>query len=196
MGREAQIIVRCIAETGQHFGVGVITETLCGADTDRVRKYHMDREAQYGALENLSQRAVRERIRFLRDEGVLTLSPGQYPVLQLGERAEDIGQNGPRLYMRTVEEERPVADRRRRGGAELEEGPAELFQRLRALRAQIARRQSVPAYVVFSDRTLRELTATRPRTMEELRGISGIGDTKAKRYGQAFLREIEAFLGQ
>ena len=193
VGREAQIIVRCVAETGQRFGVGVIAETLCGADTDRVRKYRMERQAGYGALEALSQRAVRERVRFLLDEEILTLSPGQYPVLRLGERAEDVARNGPALYMRTVEEERPAAVRRQ-VPLELEGGQAELFGRLRALRARIARRQGVPAYVVFSDKTLREMAALQPRTTEELRTISGVGDAKAGRYGEAFLREIGEFL--
>ena len=192
VGREARIIVECVAETGQHFGVGVIAETLCGADTDKVRKYHMDRENSYGALRELSQKAVRERIRFLLDEGILALSPGPYPVLQLGERAEDVARNAPALYMRTMEEERPAA--RLQAPTELEGGQAELFQRLRALRARTARRQGVPAYVVFSDRTLRELAAAQPRSMAELRGISGIGEAKAGRYGQAFLREIRDFL--
>lgn len=192
VGREARTIVECVAKTGQHFGVGVIAETLCGADTDKVRKYHMDRENSHGALRELSQKAVRERIRFLLDEGILALSPGPYPVLQLGERAEDVARNAPALYMRTMEEERPAA--RRQAPTELEGGQAELFQRLRALRARTARRQGVPAYVVFSDRTLRELAAAQPRSMAELRGISGIGEAKAGRYGQAFLREIRDFL--
>ena len=193
VGREAQAIVRCVAETGQHFGAGVIAETLCGADTDRVRKYHMERENHYGALAELTQKAVQERIRFLLDEGILTLSPGQYPVLLLGERAEDVARNAPALYMRTAEEERPAASGRRPVPAELEGPQAELFGRLRALRARIARRQSVPAYVVFSDKTLREMAAVQPRTMAELRAVGGVGDAKASRYGKAFLEEIGAF---
>ena len=79
---------------------------------------------------------------------------------------------------------------------ELEGGQAELFGRLRALRARTARRQGVPAYVVFSDKTLREMAVLQPRTMEELRTVSGVGDAKASRYGEAFLGEIERFCGQ
>lgn len=194
VGPEARAIVRCVAETGQRFGAGVIAEILCGAATDRMRKYRMERERSYGALREFTQKAVRERIRFLLDEGILTLSPGQYPVLLLGERAEDVARYGPALTMRTVEEEREVPAGRRQGDAELEGGQAELFGRLRALRAEIARRQSVPAYVVFSDKTLRELAAVQPRTMAELRAVSGIGDAKAGRYGRAFLAEIADFL--
>ena len=58
VSRDAKAIVACIAKTGQHFGVGVIAEPLCGADTERVRKYHMDREDTYGALGQLTQKEV------------------------------------------------------------------------------------------------------------------------------------------
>ena len=189
IGREARAILRCVMETGQHFGVSVIAETLCGAETDKVRKYHMDEEDTYGLLRDLTQKEVRDRIRFLIDEGVLALSPGPYPVVLLGERAEDAVLGG--LYMRTVKEERPAA--RRPIPEELDGAQAELFGRLRALRAQLARRQGVPAYAVFSDKTLRELAVVRPRTIDELKSVSGIGDAKARRYGKQFLAELSAF---
>ena len=189
VSREARAILRCVMETGQHFGVSVIAETLCGAETDKVRKYHMDGEDTYGLLRDLTQKEVRDRIRFLIDEGVLALSPGPYPVVLLGERAEDAVLGG--LYMRTVKEERPAA--RRPIPEELDGAQAELFGRLRALRAQLARRQGVPAYAVFSDKTLRELAVVRPRTIDELKSVSGIGDAKARRYGKQFLAELSAF---
>ena len=72
----------------------------------------------------------------------------------------------------------------------------QLFQRLRNLRARTARMQGVPAYVVFTDRTLREMALARPRTVAELRAVSGVGDAKASRYGKAFLAEIAAFEGE
>ena len=186
IGREARAILRCVMETGQHFGVSVIAETLCGAESDKVRKYHMDEEATYGLLRDMTQKEVRDRIRFLIDEGVLALSPGPYPVVLLGERAEDAVLGG--LYMRTVKEERPAA--RRPVPEELDGAQAELFGRLRALRARLARRQGVPAYAVFSDKTLRELAVVRPRTLEELKSVSGIGDAKARKYGKQVLEEI------
>ena len=186
IGREARAILRCVMETGQHFGVSVIAETLCGAESDKVRKYHMDEEATYGLLRDMTQKEVRDRIRFLIDEGVLALSPGPYPVVLLGERAEDAVLGG--LYMRTVKEERPSV--RRPVPEELDGAQAELFGRLRALRARLARRQGIPAYAVFSDKTLRELAVVRPRTLEELKSVSGIGDAKARKYGKQVLEEI------
>ena len=186
IGREARAILRCVMETGQHFGVSVIAETLCGAESDKVRKYHMDEEATYGLLRDMTQKEVRDRIRFLIDEGILALSPGPYPVVLLGERAEDAVLGG--LYMRTVKEERPSV--RRPVPEELDGAQAELFGRLRALRARLARRQGIPAYAVFSDKTLRELAVVRPRTLEELKSVSGIGDAKARKYGKQVLEEI------
>ena len=117
VSRDAKAIVACIAKTGQHFGVGVIAETLCGADTERVRKYHMDREDTYGALGQLTQKEVQERIRFLLDQGVLELSPGQYPVLRLTERAEDVMYGESTLQMKTLREDRsPPGGGRGAGG--------------------------------------------------------------------------------
>ena len=168
---EARAILRCVAQTGQHFGIGVITETLCGADTDKVRKYHMDQEPGYGVLRDFTQKEVRERIQFLLDEGILALSGGPYPVLELGERAAEIGEDGGPLTMRMLREDRPVPARKA-VQAELDGPAAELFQRLRALRARIARMQGVPAYAV-----------------------SGVGASKAERYGRQFLAEIAAFEG-
>ena len=189
ISREAQAIVRCVAELGQHFGVNLVAETLCGADTEKVRKFHLDREQSYGLLQDLTQKQVRERIRFLLDEGILQLSPGEFPVVRLGERAEDAARNALSLTMPVVREE--PSPERRKLPAELSGRQAELFERLRALRARIARRQGVPAYVVFSDKTLRELALTWPQTMAEFRTVSGVGEVKAAKYGKAFLAEIQ-----
>ena len=187
VSREAQIIVRCVAELGQHFGVGVVAETLCGADTEKIRKFHMEREPSYGLLKDLTQVQVRERIRFLLDTGTLQLSSGPYPVVLLGK---PLSADTP-LLMRVAREESSFA--KRRPPEELDDRQSELFSRLRVLRASVARRQGVPAYVVFSNKTLRELAVAWPQTIEEFRAVSGVGDAKAARYGKAFLAEIDRF---
>ena len=189
ISREARAIIRCVMTTGEHFGINVIAETLYGADTDKVLKYHMDQEDTYGLLHDLTPAEIRERIRFLLDEGILVLSSGPYPVIELGERAEEVMRDAE-LFMRTAKVQKPVV--KQRAAAELDGQAEEVFNRLRALRAQVARRQGVPAYVVFSDKTLRELAVLRPRTIKELRSISGVGDAKANRYGKIFLDEIKS----
>ena len=190
ISREAKLIVRCISETGQCFGAGIIAETLCGAVTDKVRKYHMDRESTYGALWELTQAEVRERIRCLMEEGVLEASSGPYPVLRLTEKAEDVVYGAAPLLMRSDRKEQPAV---RPVPTELEGEDAELFRRLRILRAKAARFQGIPAYMVFSDKTLREMAVRRPTTMAQLRAVGGVGSAKAERYGRQFLEEIQNF---
>ena len=192
VGREARIILGCIHRTGGHFGAAVIAETLCGADTEKVRKYHMDREPDYGALGRLTQGEVRERMEFLLDEGYLTVSTGPYPVLELTDRGLEALGDQRELWMRTFRSDCSAPARQASSG-ELEGEAAELFARLRALRAKTARIRGVPAYVVFSDKTLREMALTRPGSMEELLDVGGVGEEKARRYGRAFLAEIAAF---
>lgn len=193
VSREARCILRCVMETGGHFGIGVIAETLCGADTDKVRKYHMDREDTYGLLRQHTQEEVRACIRFLLEEEALTLSAGQYPVVRPGERAEAFLKRTTPLVMYMEKEEIPAARRRSAVPEVLEGAAAERFARLRELRAGEARRQGVPAYVVFSDKTLRELAVVCPKTLEEFREVSGVGDGKARRYGTLFLQAMDAF---
>ena len=87
----------------------------------------------------------------------------------------------------------PLAPARRAAAGELEGDAAELFGRLRALRAQLARRQGVPAYVVFSDKTLREMAAAQPRDLRQLQNVGGVGSFKAEQYGAQFLEIISDF---
>ena len=97
-------------------------------------------------------------------------------------------------FLRMLREDRP-APVKKAVQAELDGPAAELFQHLRALRARIARMQGVPAYVVFTDKTLREMALTQPTDLRAFQAVSGVGASKAERYGRQFLAEIAAFEG-
>ena len=189
---EARLILRCVAETGRRFGAGTIVAALCGADSEKTRKFRLDRIGTYGALSQFTQREVQERIRFLVDEGILVLSQGQYPILDLGERAEAVAYSDSPLLMKTVKDERP-APAGKKALAELDSRQAALFERLRTLRAKLARQQGVPAYVVFSDKTLREMAVEQPTTRQAFLAISGVGAGKEERYGKVFLETLRDF---
>mgnify|MGYP002797999218 CR=1 FL=1 len=145
VGEDARAILRCVAETGQRFGAGLIAAVLCGGENEKIRRYRLERERTYGALAALSQREVQDRIRFLVDEHILELTDGQYPVLRCGERAEDVAYSDGPLMMKAVREERPAADRRRAEDSPLTERQQALFQRLREERAHLACLRGVPA---------------------------------------------------
>ena len=102
VGEDARAILRCVAETGQRFGAGLIAAVLCGGENEKIRRYRLERERTYGALAALSQREVQDRIRFLVDEHILELTDGQYPILRCGERAEDVAYSDGPLMMKAV----------------------------------------------------------------------------------------------
>lgn len=193
VGEDARAILRCVAETGQRFGAGLIAAVLCGGENEKIRRYRLERERTYGALAALSQREVQDRIRFLVDEHILELTDGQYPVLRCGERAEDVAYSDGPLMMKAVREERPAADRRRAEDSPLTERQQALFQRLREERAHLARLRGVPAFVIFSDKTLREMAAAQPRDLRQLQNVGGVGSFKAEQYGAQFLEIISDF---
>ena len=193
VGEDARAILRCVAETGQRFGAGLIAAVLCGGENEKIRRYRLERERTYGALAALSQREVQDRIRFLVDEHILELTDGQYPVLRCGERAEDVAYSDGPLMIKAVREERPAADRRRAEDSPLTERQQALFQRLREERAHLARLRGVPAFVIFSDKTLREMAAAQPRDLRQLQNVGGVGSFKAEQYGAQFLEIISDF---
>ena len=193
VGEDARAILRCVAETGQRFGAGLIAAVLCGGENEKIRRYRLERERTYGALAALSQREVQDRIRFLVDEHILELTDGQYPVLRCGERAEDVAYSDGPLMMKAIREERPAADRRRAEDSPLTERQQALFQRLREERAHLARLRGVPAFVIFSDKTLREMAAAQPRDLRQLQNVGGVGSFKAEQYGAQFLEIISDF---
>jgi len=187
-------IVRLQRERGQSFGAGQHIDILRGTTTDRVRQQRHDDLATFGIGADLSEQDWRGVVRQLLAQGLL-VSRGEYGTLALGETAADV-----------LRGERQVPLRRdvlgRRGGSSgvrrstvseaVEPEDRGLFEALRSWRAETARAQGVPAYVVFNDATLRALAAARPASLGDLDGISGIGAKKRETYGEAVLEVIAA----
>ena len=146
-------------------------------------------------MQDVDRIQLRAEIDHLLEEGFLTLQGEEYPVLRLTERASEVLFHGRRV---TLRQRRPTAAERTasaRKGAKAMPGPVDdgLFQALRALRFQLAQKESVPAYVVFSNATLTDMAARRPATPEEFLQVSGVGEAKARKYAKPFLAEIAAW---
>ncbi len=182
---DAQKILSCVKRTGERFGAGMIADILQGADTERIRSWQLTRQTTYGLLKDLRKQAILDRIRYLISCGCLVQSVGEYPVLSLGPAAKGVLFHGERLAMRTQAKEAAPAE-----AYPVDEA---LLARLRALRGELARKQGVPAYVIFPDKTLRELCRLRPDSQAALLRVSGVGEHKAQRYGELFLEEIRAY---
>jgi ATP-dependent DNA helicase RecQ len=137
----------------------------------------------YGSLPGWSQSRVRRLLEELVALGCLAQSPGQYPMVELSERGRAVLGGTQRVAIDIVPDLDPAS-----GGS----ADPELYQKLREWRSEIARRQGVPAYVVFHDRTLSELAARRPVDLLGLSALPGIGPTKLDRYGPALLEILGA----
>ncbi len=129
-------------------------------------------------------------------QGLIEQEGARYPTIRLTEQGLEVltGKHGVRGIRR--EETRPRQERRRPPAPATETGTYDplLFERLRSVRMSLARKQSIPPYIIFSDRTLREMACRRPLTPEAMRRIHGVGDRKLERHGNSFTEEIEAHL--
>ena len=186
---DAQKILSCVKRAGERFGAVVIADILRGARTDRVRSWQLDKLSTYGIMGQMSARDILDRIRHLTELGYLRQSDGQYPTLTLTSAARDVLFNGQRVTMRL-----PKAGALESGGKSaphpMDDG---LFQALRRLRSQLATRKGVPPYLIFSDRTLREMCIHRPAARRDLLDIPGVGQQKLEQYGDAFLEVLSQF---
>ncbi len=202
----ARAIMRFVSRHPGRFGKALIADVLHGANTERIRSLRLDSDLEYGKLAELPIARVRDTVEQLIGSGYLTVSMGQYPVIGMG----DLGLaalNSPEEFAFSIKRRkrgRAGSERARRAvdllrdEAALDSKPrigddAELFERLRALRRELAEWREVPPYIVCSDKTLRGLCRQRPATREDLLEVSGIGERKADEFGEAFLKAISEF---
>lgn len=185
-------IVRLQRERGQAYGAGQLIDILRGADTDRIRQLGHQSLATYGIGSDLSDQDWRSVVRQLLARGIL-VARGEYGTLALGDAAGPVLKGEQPVPLRRDVAGRAGAARvRKTAAADVAPADRDLFEALRAWRAETAREQGVPAYVVFGDATLRALAATRPTSTAGLEGITGIGVKKKDAYGDAVLAVVAA----
>ena len=197
--REAQILLSCVkrihSHLGYYMGLTAVSDCLRGSKNSRTRELGLDSLSTYGLMRGSRPEAVRELVELLAERGYLERD-GEYGVLALTERAGEVLFRGERVLM-------PVRlERADKGGAPTAKKPAarrretaepdgELYEALRMLRFRLSQEHRVPPYVIFSNATLSDMSAKRPRNVRELLEVSGVGEAKAQRYGEDFLKEIE-----
>jgi ATP-dependent DNA helicase RecQ len=194
---EAQKAMSAIVRTGERFGMEHLIAILLGERTENVLKYHHDRLPTFGVgagRRNVEWRSIFRQLsalgmisQDLMEHGRWSVTDGGWRVLKGEGRIElrkDLGQPAK------------IARKSSRASASVVTPADEaLLAALKSLRASLAQAQKVPAYVVFSDRTLIELAAHRPESPSAMREIHGVGDSKLERYGTAFLEVVRRFTG-
>ena len=193
----AQKAMSAALRTEQRFGAGHLIDILRGKTTEKVLQFGHDRLPTFAAGADLDEAAWRSVFRQLLAAGLLRADAEAYGALRLTDAARPVLKGEQALNLRRAATRRRVRGKEsapvlRHPGAEtlLDAADQELFEALRLWRAETARTQGVPAYVILHDRSLREIASRRPTDITELLDIPGIGAAKADRYAEALLRLV------
>ncbi len=189
----ARKALSCVYRTGQRFGVNYLIEVLRGKEDERIRRFGHHRLTVHGIGKELQAAEWRTLFRQLIARGYLEVDHEGHGSLRLTERSRPLLWGEEKLELRRRQRPQPVKRARATPRPEIGEfdaADAALFESLRALRMELARAQGVPPYIIFSDATLREMVVVQPRTLEEMRSITGVGEHKLAHYGQRFLEVI------
>ncbi len=193
----AQMALSCVYRLRQSFGITHVIDVLRGSENEKILRFGHDELSTYGIGAEVSRDHWQSLIRQLIHRGYLTQDIARFSVLKLTAKAQPLlrGEEPlvlakPRTRVPTKKQRKAAVRSVRAAGLAGLDVDEELFEQLRALRKRLADAQRVPAYVVFSDATLAEMAARKPRTEADLLEVGGVGQTKLERYGEAFLEVI------
>ena len=193
--------MRCVQELRGRFGKGVVVDVLRGANMDRLEQFGLAQAKCLNTV-SMSQVQLKEVIELLAAGEYLEISEGKFPVVGFGPRFREAAAPDFRLQMKQVlrepQRQAGAAGGHSFGGSGTASGPdaaydQDLFERLRALRKQLAVEGGLAPYMVFGDASLRDMCARMPETEDEFMDVSGVGMKKLEKYGKAFLGEIAAY---
>ncbi len=181
---EAQMLLSAIARTEERFGATHIVDIVTGIKNKKIRDFGHDRLKTWGVGKDRSKTFWRHLIDELLAQKIIARAEGLYPALYLLEKAVPVLKGNANVEMIRVKEEKSI---KKPAIDHTEDYDRSLFDLLRALRKELADEQNVPPYVVFSDRSLREMAAMKPQNEEEMLAVNGVGKAKLSRYGKPFL---------
>lgn len=189
----AQKLLSCVYRTGQRFGAGHVLDVLRGKESDRMFELGHHALSTYGIGADLSQNKWRSVIRQLIVRGFLVSDAERFGALRLTEASRAILKGEMQLLLREDVSE-PRLTKKVRRHANVSDEDAGLWEALRACRKALADEQGIAPYMVFHDATLMEMMEQQPTTQYELLNISGVGESKLEKFGDAFLEAIRAYL--
>lgn len=212
MTQDAKWVIGCITEMRGRYGQALVTGTLLGSKKARLKDIGATSYNCYAKLENRTEADLRLLISQMIRMGYIIQTEGEYSVLKVGNIADLQTKNIKIIVKKFKEKEKISASKKRKNPFEKDSFSASkvgssagttaansnrnsaLFETLRQLRLQIAKEESVPPYIVFTDKTLIDMCEKLPQNEDEMLNVSGVGQNKLKKYGQRFLQEISSFL--
>jgi ATP-dependent DNA helicase RecQ len=193
----AQKALSCVYRTGQRFGAAHLTDILVGNGTPTVLRHGHDRIKTFGVGQDLSAAEWRSVFRQLAANGLLTVNLAEISGFRLTDKSWPVLKGTQAVQLRKDEQPHkgPTSKSARKSAALPDEAVDErsrmLFEKLRQLRLEISKELGVPPYVVFHDKTLREMATLKPVTRSELLQVGGVGERKAEQFGELFLNAIQ-----
>ena len=185
-------VVRLQRERNQRFGAGHLIDILLGKRTPRMNEQGHDQISTFGIGADLSEQEWRGVVRQLLAQGLLAVHGDGYGTLVITEASASVLDGSRRVLLRREPERAAKATKRAAAPSDLPTEALGLFEKLREWRAAAAREQAVPAYIIFGDATLRGIAVSRPDSLAELAGISGVGEKKLEAYGAQLLEVVAA----
>ncbi|MEG4853650.1 DNA helicase RecQ [Microcoleus sp. B5-D4] len=185
---EAMKFLSCVARCQEKFGMNHIIDVLRGSKNQKVLQYQHHQLSTYGIGKDRSAEDWKKLSRSLLNQGFLDERTDGFPILKLNEKSWEIMKR-QRTVEIAIEPQREVQGKVRSLAVEVEA----LFSILRTLRKQIADEQFVPPYVVFADKSLRDMAEKRPQNLTEFEEVYGVGSNKRDKYGKVFLEAIRTF---
>lgn len=192
----ARAISRCVHDVNQHVGSGKIVKVLRGSKAQDLSYLNPESLPSFGMLDEVPEARIRDVLSQMATDGFLTIAEGRLPIVGFGPRAAETV--APEFHYDIKKIKRADARARRTpdvstpavGSYVPDDGDEALFQKLRALRLDIARELGKPPYIVFSDKTLRDMVRVKPITDGQFLAVNGVGESKLKQYGERFMAAI------
>lgn len=208
--RVAQAISRCVHDVGQRVGSGKIIKILRGSRAQDLAWLNPERMPTFGMLKDVNEARVRDVLSQMATDGYLSIAEGRMPIVMFGARAAETAAPDFHYEIKRVERKSEAAGSGRSGGvadtADSANVPGDalgsyipdddeesLFQKLRELRRTIAQEIGKPPYIVFSDKTLRDMARIKPITNAQFLAVNGVGQHKLDLYGKRFMEAVASF---
>lgn len=191
---ESQKIVSCVyrlAQRGLGFGKTMIVDILCGSKKERILQLNLDSLSTYGILSDLPAHKVRTMLDSLTERGYLDVTDEAYPVVRLNQESARLLRERPTVTIQLPKEPTKIERAQRRDSIDGED--MILFGILRDFRTELAAAEKVPAYIIFTDASLRVMSKLQPVTKKEFLRVAGVGEKKAEKYGAVFCEKIAAY---
>ena len=178
---DAQKVLSCVYRMHERFGVKMIAEVLKGSKSAKVKQFNFERLSTYGLMKERKLKDICDLILRLSAMQYLDITESQYPVVTLNELSWQVLRGQKKVWQKMVIVKKAKAK-------------GELFEALRSLRKELATKEKLPPYMIFSDATLTQMATDKPTDLELMKNIRGVGEFKLQKYGEEFLTVIKSYI--